>query len=74
MKKVLPLLLIALMFMACGNQNTKKETTEAQTETEIKADIVETDVIDFLNNKEDLVGATVRIKGTVAHVCAHGGT
>jgi hypothetical protein len=73
MKKVLPLLLIALMFMACGNQNTKKETTEAQTETEIKADIVETDVIDFLNNKEDLVGATVRIKGTVAHVCAHGG-
>ncbi|MDD3011493.1 MAG: hypothetical protein PHU97_09275, partial [Bacteroidales bacterium] len=69
MKKVLPLLLVALMFMACGNQTDRKENAKAMDSSEPA--FIETDVLYFLENKENLVDKTIRIKGMVAHVCAH---
>ncbi len=72
MKKLLPLFLVAFLFVAC-NSNSNKSETDTKAATEVQAAVVETDVMDFLNNQQELVGQTVNIKGDVAHVCAHGG-
>ncbi len=73
MKKVLPLLLIAFIFVACGNQKAKEETTENSAPKTETVEFIETDVVDFLMNTDQLIGKNIRIKGTVAHVCKHGG-
>lgn len=72
MKKIIPILFIAILFVACGNQSAKKETNDDK-KTAVETSYIESDVADFFNNAANLAGKEIRLKGTVAHICAHGG-
>ena len=72
MKKIIPILLFAILFVACGNQSPKNDTKKAE-QTTVETSYIESDVVDFFNNAADFAGKEIRLKGTVAHICAHGG-
>lgn len=72
MKKIIPILLIAILFVACGNQTAKKENKDVKQDA-VETSYIELDVPNFFNNAADIAGKEIRLKGTVAHICAHGG-
>lgn len=69
MKKLLILAVVAVIFSACTN--SAKETSD-QTKENSKQ-ITEVKVNDFEKQAGELAGEQVTMKGTVMHVCKHGG-
>lgn len=67
LKKLVPLFLIAALFVACGKKEEKVEAKPA------KAEIVKLTVDDFYGKASELKDKEVEISGTIVHVCQHGG-
>lgn len=66
-KKILTLLGLAIILVACNNsQKNINENTTANEPVNIT-------VSDFLAKADEYVGQEVKIKGTVSHTCKHGG-
>jgi len=63
----LALVTISLFTLSCGNA-TKDDATKTDTATALTFD-----VDSLINNLDSLVGKTVKVSGTVDHVCKHGG-
>jgi len=68
MKKIALLSMLALLCFACGSQKSKTQKSEVS-ETEM----VVLSVDDLYENAGDLADKEVVVKGTVMHVCKHGG-
>ncbi len=66
-KKILTLLGLAIILVACNN--SRKNINEQAVTNEP----VNITVADFLTNADEYVGQEVKIKGTVSHTCKHGG-
>ena len=63
-RKLIVLSALILLLASCGNQNK-------QTDESISAS--ETTVAELLDNASPLANQTVKVTGTVVHVCRHGG-
>ena len=68
MRNLILLSLVTAILFSCGNQ--KKETNESQSAKNVNKVY---SVDELYDNATDLVGQEVAIKGTVMHVCQHGG-
>jgi hypothetical protein len=69
MKKITLLFSVSLFLFSCGGRKTQNENTAAISE---KAAVVYT-VDELYVRAADLVDQEVTVKGTVMHVCKHGG-
>ena len=69
MKRIAFLTLIAAFLFSCGNQKSRNENSEENSE---KVAVVYS-VDELYANAADLVGKEVTVKGTVMHVCKQGG-
>ena len=67
MKRIIFYTFITALFFSCGNQQSKTTPDEAE-----KSSVVYS-VDELYTNAVDLVGKELTIKGTVMHVCKHGG-
>lgn len=65
MKRIFPILLLAMLLGACNSATSEKETTDAVT-----AKVLLTELSD---KASDLEGKEVIMEGMVVHVCKHGG-
>ncbi len=73
MKKILGLLVLAIVFASCGDDTTKgKEADNTKTVVE-EVKIVSLTPDDFLDKAKALIDKEVLITGTVDHTCKHGG-
>ena len=68
MKKFVVLSLLVLVIFSCGNQKTKKQNAN-----EANQEVVVLTVDDLYQQAADLTDKEVTVKGTVMHVCEHGG-
>ena len=66
-KKLLPILLIISLFVACAKKEEKPVAEPA------KAEIVKLTVDEFNTKASELADKEVEISGTIVHVCKHGG-
>ncbi len=70
MKKLFLFLFIPLFSVSCTNQSSKEpENTDAAPQNVI----VEANISDILADTDAFLGKEISIKGTVDHVCKHGG-
>lgn len=69
MKKFALICIVAFLFLACG-QTPKKQQAKV---TEPQKEIVVLTVDDLLKQASDLADKEIVVKGTVMHVCQHGG-
>lgn len=69
MKKIAILSVIAVILFSCGNQKNKQVNDNTATENEAVVFTVD----DLYANAAELEGKEVIVKGTVMHVCTHGG-
>ncbi|MBI9072056.1 MAG: hypothetical protein JEY94_10675 [Melioribacteraceae bacterium] len=67
LRSILSLLIAAFLFTACAKKEETKPVEKADTE------ITKVSVEEFDSVAVNLVGKTVEVKGTVVHVCEHGG-
>lgn len=67
LKRIIPLFLVVVLFVACAK---KEEKVEAKP---VKAEIVKLTVDDFYGKAPELANKEVEISGTIVHVCNHGG-
>ncbi len=65
-KKVFGMFLVVAVFAACSNLGEKNEETTAKEIAELTVDEVTADMASFVDKD-------IAIKGTVNHVCSHGG-
>ena len=72
-KYFLILIVFAFTFISCENKSEKSVTQSNKNELAIADDYVDVNLKDFHSEAENLVGKTIRITGTVDHVCKHGG-
>lgn len=70
MKKIALLSIVALFMFACGQQAKKQETKAV----EIEKEVVVLSIDEVLEQATDLADKEVIVKGTVMHVCKHGGS
>jgi len=70
MKKLFLFLFIPLFSVSCTNQSPKQSEIS---DTSTQNVIVEVNIHDILADTESFLGKEVSIKGTVDHVCKHGG-
>lgn len=70
MKKLALLSVFALLLFGCGNQKSQKQT---ETTTQAEPEIIVLSVDDLYENAVDLADKEIIVKGTVMHVCKHGG-
>lgn len=68
MKKLILFTVFATILFSCGNQQKQKKSVE-----ETEPEIVVLTVDDLYENVADLADKEVIVKGTVMHVCKHGG-
>ncbi|PLX28323.1 MAG: hypothetical protein C0600_09950 [Ignavibacteria bacterium] len=66
MKRLFPLALVALLFVACGKTETDNADTDATAGSALK-------VTALLADAEANIDQEMTIEGTVTHVCKHGG-
>ena len=64
MTRLITFVTLLILVASCGNQAGKADT---------KLDAAEITVADFLAKASPMVEQAVRVKGTVVHVCRHGG-
>lgn len=64
------LLLVAIVVFACNNTSPKNEEVK---KTEVKTEIATLNSDDLLTKISEYVNKEVAVKGTVVHVCKHGG-
>lgn len=73
MKKLFVILFaLALMSVACENQNKENAANAAAEKVEM-AEAVPVDLDDFEAQAENLVGKEIKFYGLIDHVCKHGG-
>lgn len=68
MKKLVLFSVLALILFSCGNQKSQKQTIK-QTGPEVMVFSVD----ELYEQAADLTGKEIVVKGTVMHVCKHGG-
>lgn len=73
MKKLIIILISAGFLVACSNKNEQLEEVNNAIEAEKAMRPVELSIAEFNTKAGDFVGAEVRVKGIVDHVCKHGG-
>lgn len=67
-------ILLALAFIATSCENSNKESTEQKTdEVVVVEEITPLLVAEFDDKAGDYVGKKIELKGTVDHICKHGG-
>ena len=67
-------ILLALAFIATSCENSNKESTEQKTdEVAVVEQITPLLVAEFDDKAGDYVGKKIELKGTVDHICKHGG-
>ena len=72
MKKIVGIILIAVLFMACGNNENKSKAENGGNgeKTEV---IAQLNFDNFKDNAADYMNKEVIIEGSVVHVCTHSG-
>lgn len=68
MKKLALLFAVTILVFGCGNQKTQKQEAE-----QVEKEVVVLTVDELYENAKDLADKEVLVKGTVMHVCQHGG-
>ena len=71
MKKVISIILIAVLFMACKKESNDAVDTEKQTEIAVETPFLA--MAEFDTKAGDYVNKEVKIQGIVDHVCKHSG-
>ncbi|MDH5413478.1 MAG: hypothetical protein OEW87_05015 [Flavobacteriaceae bacterium] len=71
MKKVISIILIAVLFIACKKESKKADDMEKQTEIAIETPFLA--MAEFDTKAGDYVNKEVKIQGIVDHVCKHSG-
>ncbi len=69
MKKIALLIIVTFFMFACGQQAKKQETKAV----EIEKEAIVLSIDEVLEQASDLADKEVIVKGTVMHVCQHGG-
>jgi hypothetical protein len=72
-KYMLIFTVIALIATSCNCEDNSKETKSTDTSVAVADEVTTIQMVDFDDKVGDYVGKTIRIKGTVDHICAHGG-
>jgi len=73
MQKIIGIIVSILVLASC--ENAKRDAIQS-TESEEKAtseEVVAVSVADFMGNPAQFAGKEITLKGTVVHVCKHGG-
>lgn len=70
-KNLLVLAIVSVFFISCGEQ--QKSTNNEADGNEAVAELVEVTPDNFYDKAEELVGMDISLKGTIDHVCKHGG-
>lgn len=70
-KKLIYLIMLLAISVACSNQQQTSEATDAGDEAAVE--LSEVTVANFIDKAGDLVGQQVKISGLVNHTCKHGG-
>ena len=73
MKKILVLLIAAVVFVSCGDDSYSKKGSEKENVTAGTEVAAELTPDNFLDKAEELVEKEIVIIGTVDHTCKHGG-
>ena len=74
LKKIFVLLAFAsILFVACNNGNSNGNSDEGDTNVVETDDITQISVADFDAEAVNYVDKTIKIEGTVSHICKHGG-
>jgi len=71
-KNLFFIVLLAVLFAACGGSQKPAEQNTTDQDTVAVAP-VEVSIAEFISNTGDIVGKEIVIEGTVNHVCQHGG-
>ncbi|MDL2255070.1 hypothetical protein LJC38_00615 [Parabacteroides sp. OttesenSCG-928-K15] len=71
MKKLFMLVLVSSLLMACGNKKAEQANSGAATKSEVATEVYKLD--DLLANADQLLGQTVKVRGSVTHTCSHSG-
>lgn len=71
MKKVISIILIAVLFIACKTESNKADEMEKQTEISVETPFLA--MAEFDTKAGDFVNKEVKIQGIVDHVCKHSG-
>lgn len=71
MKKVISIILIAVLFIACKTESNKADGMEKQTEISVETPFLA--MAEFNTKAGDFVNKEVKIQGIVDHVCKHSG-
>jgi len=68
MKRLALFTVVSLLLFSCGNQKSQNKTTEV-----VENEVVVLTVDELYKNASDFADKEVMVKGTVMHVCQHGG-
>lgn len=71
MKKILTLVMVSCLLISCGNKKTEQTNGAEATKSEMTTEVYKLD--DLLANADQLIGQTVKVRGSVTHTCAHSG-
>ena len=72
-KYLLFIAVIALFVTSCENANKSNQSNENATETVVVEEITPIMVAEFDDQAGNYVGKKIKMKGTVDHICTHGG-
>lgn len=74
LRNILMILVAAAIVWSCGNQQTaKQEEKTVEEEAVVEETPMALTLAEFKDQAENIVGQEVILKGTVVHVCKHGG-
>ena len=68
MKKLALFIVLSIVLFSCGNQKSQNQSAE-----NVEKEVVVITVDELYQNASDLADSEVMVKGTVMHVCQHGG-
>jgi len=72
-KYILFLSVIAFFLTSCDCEDSSKESKDSNNKVAVADEVTTINMADFDAKVGDNVGKKIRIKGTVDHVCSHGG-
>jgi len=72
-KYMLIFTVIALIATSCDCEDNSKETKANDNSVAVVDEVATVNMVDFDDKVGDYVGKKIRIKGTVDHICSHGG-
>jgi len=72
-KYILILSVIALFTTSCDNTQTNNEATNNSNDVVVADEVTRINMADFDAKVGEYVGKKIKLKGTVDHICSHGG-